>query len=115
MHCSSTYQLFKHLAEILRPLQNNKHTVENSISFVIKIHSLSVNPEEILVSFDVVSLFICIPSPLAIQVVNERLNSDQSLTERTNMSAKNIVKLLEFVLYNKFFVYQGSHYKQISG
>ena len=113
MHCSCTYQLFKHLAEILSPLQNNKHTVENSISFDKKIHSLSVNPEKILLSFDVVSLFTCIPSPLAIQIVNERLNSDQSLTERTNMSAQNIVKLLEFVLDNNFYIYKGSDFKQI--
>lgn len=31
------------------------------------------------------------------------------------MSAENIVKLLEFVLDNNFFVYQGSHFKQIFG
>ena len=31
------------------------------------------------------------------------------------MSKKKNVKLLEFVLDNNFFVYQGSHYKQIFG
>ena len=34
---------------------------------------MSVDPDEILVSFDVVSLFTCIPTHLAIEVVKERL------------------------------------------
>ena len=53
--------------------------------------------DEILVSFDVVSLFTCIPTHLAIEVVKERLDFDQSLPERTNLSIQNIVALLQFV------------------
>jgi len=54
---SPTYELSKYLANILSPLQNNEYTVKNSASFVEKIRTLSVDPDEILVSFDVVSLF----------------------------------------------------------
>ena len=95
---SPTYELSKYLANILSPLQNNKYTVENSASFVKKIRTLSVDPDEILVSFDVVSLFTCIPTHLAIEVVKERLDSDQTLMERTNLSIQNIMTLLHFVL-----------------
>ena len=56
----------------------NKYTVKNSASFVKKIRTLSVDPDKILVSFDVVSLFTCIPTHLAIEVVKERLDSDQT-------------------------------------
>jgi heme-degrading monooxygenase HmoA len=85
------------------------------MAFVEKIRSLSVNPDEILVSFDVVSLFTCIPSPLAIEVVKERLCSDPLLTERTNLSIDNIIKLLAFVLDHSFFVFHSNHYQQIFG
>ncbi|KAL9952730.1 hypothetical protein ACROYT_G040023 [Oculina patagonica] len=112
---SPTYQLSKHLANILSPLQNNKYTVKNSVSFVEKIRTLTVNPDEIFVSFDVVSLFTCIPSNLAVEVVKERLYSDSSSSERTNLSVENIIKLLEFVLDSNFFVFQGTNYKQIFG
>ena len=37
-----------YLANILSPLQNNKYKVKNSASFVEKIHSMSVNSDEIL-------------------------------------------------------------------
>ena len=76
---------------------------------------MSVDPNEILVSFDVVSLFTCISTHLAIEVVKERLDFDQSLPERTNLSIQNIVALLQFVLDNNFFVFQGGHFKQTFG
>ena len=112
---SPTYELSKYLANILSPLQNNKYTVKNSASFVEKIRTMSVDPDEILVSFDVVSLFTCIPTHLAMEVVKERLDFDKSLPERTNLSIQNIIALLQFVLDNNFFVFQGDHFKQIFG
>ena len=66
-------------------------------------------------SFDVVSLFTCIPTHLAIEVVKERLDFDQSLPERTNLSIKNIIALQQFVLDNNFCVFQGDRFKQIFG
>ena len=74
-----------------------------------------VDPDDILVSFDVVLLFTCIPTHLAMEVVKERLDFDQSLPERTNLSIQNIIVLLQFVLDNNIFVFQGDHFKQIFG
>ena len=68
-----------------------------------------------MVSFDVVSLFTSIPAALALRVVQQRLQSDMSLSERTDISIQNIMKLLEFVLDNNYFIYKGTHYKQIFG
>ncbi|KAL9978132.1 hypothetical protein ACROYT_G015619 [Oculina patagonica] len=101
---SPTYELPKFLTNILSPLQNNKYTVQNSASFVGKIRTLSVDPDEILVSFDVVSLFTCIPTHLATKVVKERLDSDQSLPERTNLSIQNIMALLQFDFWKTYVV-----------
>ena len=110
---SPTYELSKYLAKILSPLQNNKYTVKNSASFVKKIRTMPIDPDEILISFDVVSLFTCIPTQLVIEVVRERLVSDQSLVERINSSVQNIMALLQFVIHNNFSVFQGS--QQIFG
>ena len=57
--------------------------------------------------------FCVIPTHLAIEVVKERLDFDQSILDRTNSSIQNIVALLQFVL--NFFVFQGGHFKQIFG
>ena len=62
--------------------------------------------------FDVVSLFTSIPTALALQVTKNRLECDLTISERTNLSVDNIMKLLEMVLDNNFFVFNGAFYKQ---
>ena len=67
-----------------------------------------------MVSFDVVSLFTSIPIELTLQVVKQILVQDNNLTTRTDISINNIIKLLEFVLRNSYFKYDGCHYQRIS-
>ena len=86
---SPTYELSKYLANILSPLQNNKYAIKNIASFVEKIRTMSVDPDEILVSFDVVSLFTCIPTHLAIEVVKERLDFDRAENNKTSSGKKS--------------------------
>jgi len=62
-----------------------------------------------MVSFDVKSLFTFLT------ITKERLQQDQHLAERTNLSVDNILKLSDFVLDHNYFKYDGDHYKQIFG
>ena len=68
-----------------------------------------------MVSFDVVSLFTSIPTNLALQVIQQRLQQDTLLTQRTDISITNIIKLLDFVFQNSFSTYKNEYYQQISG
>ena len=86
----------------------------NSFAFSQQIRYRHIAHDEVMVSFDVVSLFTSIPTKLALQVVKQRLQQDISLTQRTDISITNITKLLEFVLQNSFFTYKNEHYQQIS-
>ncbi|PFX13388.1 hypothetical protein AWC38_SpisGene22526 [Stylophora pistillata] len=97
-----TYELSKYRANVLSPFQNTNYTVKNSASFIERIHTLSVDPDKILVSFDIMSPFTCIPTYLAIKVVEGRLDSDQ-------------MALPQFILDKNFFVFKGSHFQQILG
>ena len=51
-----------------------------------------------MVLFDVVSLFTKIPVKLALQVAQERLNSDDTLSDLTKLSVKEIMSLLSLCL-----------------
>ena len=68
-----------------------------------------------MASFDVKSLFTSIPVDLALRITKERLQQDQNLVDRTNLSIDNIMKLTDFVLNHNYFKYEGDHYKQIFG
>ena len=88
------------------------YTVKNSSVFAQEIKQYSI---EVMVSFDVKSLFTSVPVDLALTITKERLQQDQNLSERTSMSVSNIMKLVDFVLTHNYFKYDGNHYKQIIG
>ena len=62
-----------------------------------------------------VSLFTSISVELAVQIAAVRLENDQSLHERTSLSAKEVIELLEFCLQSTKFLFRGSYYQQIHG
>ena len=111
-YSSPTYHLSKHLSLILSPLVGNSISlVRNSCDFVTFVTSHQLK-DEIMVSFDVVSLFTKVPTKLAIQVARQRLEEDANLTDRTTLSIDNIICLLEFCLDATYFSFRG---KQIFG
>ena len=71
--------------------------------------------EEILVSFDVVSLFTKVPIELAIHIAKEQLQEDNTLEDRTALSINDIIQLLEFCLKATYFSFRGKYYQQIFG
>jgi len=67
-YSSPTYQLSKHLVTIVSPLLGaTSSTAGNSKDFVSFVRSVNLD-EEVLVSFDVVSLFTKVPVDLALQI-----------------------------------------------
>ena len=112
---SPTYAVSKHLVSILSPLRRNRFSVKNSADFAQKIQQHSVASDEVMVSFDVKSLFTSIPVDLALTITNQRLQQDQDLAKTTNMSISNIMRLLEFVLNHNYFKHDNTHYKQVFG
>ena len=88
---SVTYNLSKYLATILSPLVGNtQHHVKNSQDFANKVKNLQLEPDETMVSYDVTSLFTCIPTIEAVAAVRGRLLQDNTLHERTKLSPDHI-------------------------
>ena len=59
---SSTYNLSKFLINVLSPLLKQTYSVKNSAQFVNIVNDLRCNNLHCFVLFDVVSLFISIPT-----------------------------------------------------
>ena len=101
---------------ILHPLvKTSPHTIHNANDFLTNIKKdLKLEPDEIMISFDVVSLFTSIPLDTAKRITNELLTNNDSWHSRTILDKDYILELLNLCLSTEFS-FQNSYYRQISG
>ncbi|XP_055547777.1 uncharacterized protein LOC129731643 [Wyeomyia smithii] len=109
-----TYDLSKYLARILHhPVDHEKYNVRNSYEFCTFINNVTLPPNYVLVSFDVVSLFTCIPRDLVVQAVRNNWNLIEKNT--TNKDQNVFIKLIEFNISSSYFTFRGAYYRQKEG
>ena len=112
---SPTYELSKHLASILQSLvKTSTHSVSNAVTFLQQIKDLKIEPDETMVSFDVVSLFTSIPLSTAKRITDDLLTTNLSWTGKTKLSKSDILDLLDLCLSTEF-QFEGTYYQQTSG
>ena len=113
---SPTYRLAKDLARILIPLSGQTtYTVMNSTKFVERLQEARIGPEDLLVSFDVTSLFTQVPIDEALEVVRVRLTKDPTLMDRIRIPVPQLVELIELCLRSTYFQFQNNFFEQIDG
>ena len=113
---SPTYGVSSFLVKILSPVVGNtENTVKNSCHFAEFVRGKTLKADQVLVSFDVVSLFTNIPVDLAIKVATKRLRQNPTLLQRTSLPVEDIIDLLSFCLNTTYFVFEGCYYQQVFG
>ena len=70
---------------------------------------------DILVSFDVVSLFTKVPVTEAVDIVCQKLSDDETLADRAELSVDSIRRLMSACLECRYFIFQGEYYEQTEG
>ena len=99
---SPTYSLAKFVTKIISPLTGQ--TVAHVLDFRNMILKERIDESEIMVSFDVKSLFTNVPIDKTLEVIGNKLINDQSLEERSILSPEQITKLVEVCLKTTYFV-----------
>ena len=113
---SPTYSLAQHLALILKPLVgNSEHHVVNSTDFIDQIQDLAIQNTDTLISFDVESLFTSVPVKDSCQIIHKCLQADNTLKDRTEMSAEQILELLSLSLNSTSFKWRDTFYQHTEG
>ncbi|CAH3132958.1 unnamed protein product [Pocillopora meandrina] len=98
------YDLSAYLANILSPLTGkSEYTVTNSAHFASTVSNETILDNEIMVSFDVESLFTNDPIDTAVQAALQKLENDPGLADRTTLTPAQIADLLTFVLRSTYF------------
>ena len=96
------------MANLLAPVvgPSSPH-VRNSKIFAEFVSQQALREDEIMVSFDVVSLFTCVPTDLAVRIARGRLEKDPTLPERTDLFVDDIVNLITLCLNATFLEFRG--------
>ena len=76
--------------------------MKNYFQLVQTLKSLRVQPEDLMVSFDVVSLFTNVPIVDSLELLSERFEDD-------------VLALFKHVLTSTYFCFDGQFYEQTDG
>ncbi|BHF80532.1 hypothetical protein SprV_0702366000 [Sparganum proliferum] len=109
-----TYGLASWLFQKLRFLTaGSQTTVHSAEQFLDKVRAVTIEPNERMVPFDVVSLFTSIPQALAVETLSDllRQNYDGGDGQPT---AQDLIGLMGHCL-KTFFTFEGTTYEQIKG
>ena len=91
---STLYNTSKFPTDILSLLQNcDGYSVTNSLQFSKKLSDIEIDDNEVLVSFNIVSLFTAIPGDKACDYIEKKLEQDATLSSRTNFDIDDITAL----------------------
>ncbi|BHF62904.1 hypothetical protein SprV_0200589200 [Sparganum proliferum] len=109
-----TFNVAKWLFRHLRPLTSGATTtVCSATQFLERLRGTRLTANEVMVSFDVTSLFTSIPQDLAIETVSELLERQYDETDES-VKRRHLVQLLKSCL-KTYFTFEGTIYEQIKG
>ncbi|KAH7958571.1 hypothetical protein HPB49_002900 [Dermacentor silvarum] len=79
--------------------------IDTTHGFTEKVKNTRVDLDDILVSFDVISLFTSVPIDLALDLCIAALDKDPALSERSPIDMRDLGRLLKFSLSNSYFTF----------
>ena len=91
----------------MHKLSHHNLPCQEPLYFANFIKSQTLSHDEILVLFDVVSLFTNIPVSLATSIARTHLLQDETLGDCTQLTAEEVFTLLEFCLEATYLAYKG--------
>ena len=110
------YNIAKYLAHLLSPFSKIMPShVENSSHLAEILRKTTIGEDEVLVSFDVKSLFTSVPVQPAINCVRKILLADPSWALQSSMSVSVIIELLTICLEDTSFKFRGKFYRMTDG
>ncbi|XP_064470310.1 uncharacterized protein LOC135385061 [Ornithodoros turicata] len=96
-------------------MYKNDRSVKNSAEFCELIRDIRIDDGDVMMSFDVISLFTNVPIDVALSVVRTKLRADVDLEDRTDLSVEDILELLKLCLGQTFLQFKNRFFKQTDG
>ena len=111
------YALAKWLEDKLKPLSYNKYSILDIFEFAEEIRAKGINEDDILVSYDVVSLFTNVPLDETIGILVNKAFKDNWFNSQYNLniSRQDLTDLLNIATKDQLFQFEGTLYEQFDG
>ena len=108
------YDLAKWFEEKLKPLSINEHTITDTFKFAEEIRNTVFNDNDIIVSYDVTSLFTNVPLDKTISLLAEKAitNNWFNTTYNVNITKSGLIELLTIAMKDQLFQFNGELYEQ---
>jgi hypothetical protein len=113
---SPCHKLARYLTDILSPLVGKSPSyVKDSKHLVEMLSQVTVQPDDIMASFDVESLFTNVPIEETLEILKDKLEKDTDLSTRTPLSKEAILELTRICITTTYFQYKDAFFQQKSG
>ena len=109
---TAEYPLAKFLDEIIKPHIPSKYMLNSTTSFLQKLKNFCFSQTDILISFDVVSLFTNVPLAETIELITERVYQSEGPKPRFD---KSVFKKLLEISTSGLFMYKDKLFRQTDG
>ena len=113
---TATYNIASYINSVLAPyVQSVPSYIRNTADFVERIGSVRIEEDEIMVSFDIKSLFTSVPVDQATEAITMILQNDDSFHERCRIKIASFMELLRLCTSITTFQFRGQHYELADG
>ena len=109
---TAEYKLSKFLDDMIKPHIPSRSMLTSTSNFLERLKTFVFHPKDILVSFDVVSLFTNVPLAETIDIIADHIYQKP---ETKPPFEKSIFKELVKKATGGIFLYQGEYFRQIDG
>ena len=113
---SATYSISKFVDYFLAPIAASQTTyIRDSTDVILKLQNYTLPQDAFLVTIDVKAMYTNIDHDMAIKAASEAYSSRKINYDIRPIPTKYLTKLLEIILKNNTFRFNGLHYKQCIG
>ena len=113
---SPLYNLNKYIANILKTyVKHENNDTKNSTTFSNYIRNVPIEDDEIMVSFDVTSLYTNIPIIDTLNIIKDYVHSNDQFARKTAIPQDKFHDLVNLVLTTTWYTFNSQFYQQTDG
>ena len=110
------YNLSKYIANILKAyVKDENNNSKNSTTFSNYIKNIPIEDDEIMVSFNVTSLYINIPIIDMLNIIKDYVNNDDQFSRKMAIPQDKFLDLVHLVLTTAWYTFNSQFYQQTDG